>query len=85
MGPERPKEAGRGSNKPVMRLAGGFPPGDLQPGRFPADFADYEQPHTYIGFHTYVNPLETQGLPASRITYNQGCSPQAEFRPGRLP
>ena len=59
-----------------MRLAGGSPQGDLQPGRFPTDFADYAPPHT-LGPH--INPLETQGLPASRITHNQGGSPQAEF------
>ena len=54
--------------------------------------------HTYI--HTYIhsvpnrNPLQTQGLPPTRITtreaphnqnYHQGGSPQAELQPGSAP
>ena len=48
---------------------------------------------TYLGVPNRT-PLETQGLPTSRITtreaphkqdYDQGGSPQAEFRPGSLP
>ena len=36
--PEKPTEAERGWNKPVMCLAGGSPEADLRPGRLPTDF-----------------------------------------------
>ena len=58
-GPERHREAERGYNKPVVRLAGaphkqiydqgGSPQADLQPGRLPTSrFTNREAPHRFL-------------------------------------
>ena len=77
-----------------MRLAGGSPQADLQPGRFPTDFADYVQPHTYIGFQTEIH-LKPRASPQAeshktreapyKQSFDQGGCPQAELRPGSVP
>ena len=77
-----------------MRLAGGSPQADLQPGRFPTDFGDYVPPHTYIGFQTEIH-LKPRASPQAELhktreaphkqNFDQGGSPQAELRPGSLP
>ena len=76
-----------------MRLAGGSPQADIRPGRLPTDFSmqpERKPPRTSTGVPNR-NPLQTQGLPTSRITtreapynqnYDQGACPQAELRPG---
>ena len=67
-----------------MRLAGGSPQADLRG-------SPRGQPLRRVPNR---NPLQTQGLPTSRITtreaphnqnYDQGGSPQAELQPGSLP
>ena len=87
-----------------MRLAEGSPQADLRPGRLPTDFFMYIwNPRgsplvlhsiTYRQWVPNRNPLQTQGLPASRIAtreaphkqnYHQGGSPQAELQPGSAP
>ena len=53
-----------------MRLAGGSPQADLRPGRLPIDFSmepERKPPRTSTGVPNR-NPLQTQGLPTSRIT-----------------
>ena len=79
-----------------MRLAGGSPQADLcsgAPHRFLNGTPEVAHRRTTIGVPNR-NPLQTQGLPASRITtrevphkhnYDQGGSAQAELRPGRIP
>ena len=75
---------------------GGSPQADLRPGKLPTDFCmepKRKPPRTTTRVPNR-NPLQTQGLPTSRITtreaphkqsYDQGGSPQAELRPGSLP
>ena len=66
---------------------GGSPQADLRPGKLPTDFCmepKRKPPRTTTRVPNR-NPLQTQGLPTSRIMYDQGGSPQAELRPGRLP
>ena len=81
---------------PVMHLAGGSPQADIRPGRLPTDFSmetKRKPPRTSTGVPNR-NPLQTQGLPTSRIrsreaphkqNYDQGAYPQTELRPGSLP
>ena len=77
-----------------MRLAGGSPPTDLLPLRFPTDFfmvPERKPPRTSTGVPNR-NPLQTQGLPQAELrlhrevphkqNYDQGAYPQAELRPG---
>ena len=84
-GPERPRKAERGKNKPVMRLAGGSPQADLRPGRLPTDMCmcicvpERMPPrttttyvHMFVGFQTEIH-------------VKPRASPQAELRPGRFP
>ena len=79
-----------------MRLAGGSPQADLcsgAPHRFLNGTPEVAHRRTTIGVPNR-NPLQTQGLPATRITtrelphkqnYDQESSAQAELRPGSLP
>ena len=75
---------------------GGSPQADLRPGKLPTDFCmePKKKPPRTTTRVPNRNPLQTQGLPTSRITtreaphkqsYDQGGSPQAELRPGSLP
>ncbi len=79
-----------------MRLARGSPQADLRPGRLPTDFSmepERKPPRTSTGVPNR-NPVQTQGLPTSRITTREaphkqnyvrpGGSPQAELQPGSL-
>ena len=78
-----------------MRLAGGSPPADLRPRRFPTDFfmEPERKPPRTITRVPNRHPLQTKGFPTSRITtreaphkqnYDQGGSPQEVLRPGSL-